>query len=136
MNMDRVFLTDAQGPIESFSWGAFVIRGQEHSGSGSERVGKGKDIRMIGENVTRWKERKGHEIRKSMITGVYDEDVDVLVIGAGVESGLDVPGKVKKDIAAHGIDELIVEPTPEACRIYNRLYREGRKVALLAHGTC
>lgn len=132
----EVLFQDTQGPIESFSWGTYVVSGETHSGSNDERVGKGKDIRIVGEKVTRWKERKGHELKKSMIAGVYDEGVEALVIGVGVESGVEVPEKVKGDIAAHGIKTLIIEPTPEACRTYNRLYREGIRVALLAHGTC
>lgn len=127
---------DAAGPIERFSWDRFVICGKEHAHSGDERIGKGKDIRLIGTEVTRWKEREGHRLKKSMITGVYDQNIEVLVLGIGVQSAIEAPDKVKEDIAEHGITELIIAPTPEACRAYNRLYHEGKKVAMLAHGTC
>ena len=136
MATETTYFEDPQGPIESLSWGAFVVRGKTHAGKGEDREGKGKDIRLVGEKVTRWKERKGHELKKSMITGVYDENVEVLVIGNGANGRVEVPDKVKKDIAAHGIGELIVEKTPDACRVYNQLCRAGRKAALLAHGTC
>jgi len=36
----------------------------------------------------------------------------------------------------HGIKEVIVEATPDACKRYNKLYGKGKRVALLAHGTC
>lgn len=127
---------DDEGPVERFTWGAFVIRGKQHSGSGEERIGAGKDIRVIGDKVSRWKERKGHRLKKSMITGVYEEDIDVLVIGIGAEGAIEVPDKVKRAVAEHGIDEIRIERTPEACRIYNKLYHKGKRVALLAHGTC
>ncbi len=127
---------DEAGPIEQFAWGCFVIRGEQHGDGSDGRMGKGKDIRIVGDKVTRWKEREGHRLKRSMITKVYGDDVEVLIIGAGVEGGIEVPEKVRKDVAKHGIPELIVERTPEACRVFNERYREGKRVALLAHGTC
>lgn len=123
---------DQRGPIEHFSWGTFVVDGEEHS----TNHGVGKDIRLVGEDVTAWQERKGHKLKRSMITGVYDPDLDVLVIGLGVHSAIECPDKVKKAIREHGISELILQPTPQACATYNELFHRGRKVALLAHGTC
>jgi len=133
---NEALFKDSKGPIECFSWGRFVVGGQEHSDSGGGEVGAGKDIRLVGSEVTPWKERKGHRLKRSMVTGVYDKDVQVLVIGNGVYGALEVPEKVKKDVAKHGIRELRVELTPDACRAYNELCREGKRVALLAHGTC
>lgn len=123
---------DPRGPIEHFSWGAFVIDGEEHSAS----TGVGKDIRLVGDEVSPWRERKGHKLKKSMITGVYDRDIDVLVIGIGVHGAIACSNKVKKAIREHGIPELTLQPTPQACATYNELFHQGRKVALLAHGTC
>jgi len=54
--------SDLKGPIESFSWGKFVILGKEHSKSHDGKVGAGKDIRLIGQEVSKWKERQGHEL--------------------------------------------------------------------------
>jgi|YNPNPStandDraft_1061719.scaffolds.fasta_scaffold02250_9 hypothetical protein len=128
--------TDPQGPIEHFSWGRYVIAGQEHAQSEDGETGMGKDIRLIGREVSRWEERKGHRLKKSMITGVYGKGLEVLIIGNGVHGALECPDKVREDIAAHGIPRLMVARTPEACRLYNQLYRQGVRVGLLAHGTC
>jgi hypothetical protein len=49
---------------------------------------------------------------------------------------LKVKKKTQKAIKAAGIETLVVERTPEACKIFNKLYSEGKNVALLAHGTC
>lgn len=123
---------DPRGPIEHFSWGTFVIDGEEHSTG----AGVGKDIRVLGTDVSTWQERKGHKLKRSMITGVYGQDLDVLVIGAGVHGAIRCPEKVKEAIGKQGIPEVIVEPTPRSCATYNDLYHQGKKVALLAHGTC
>ncbi len=125
--------TDPSGPIEAFSWGRFVILGKAHSDQG-EVVGK--DIRMVGTHVSEWKERKGHTLRPEMITGVFDQTIDCLIIGIGVESAIDVLPETRQYIHDHGIEKLILLPTPEACKKFNALVRERKNVALLAHGTC
>jgi len=43
---------------------------------------------------------------------------------------------VKDFIRENGVGKLIVKKTQDACKIYNELYDQGEKVALLAHGTC
>ena len=127
---------DERGPIERFSWGLFVIGGEEHGESEAGKVGVGKDVRLIGTEVSRWKQRKGHRLTEEMITGVFGRDLDVLVIGTGVHGALECPRKVREAILAQGFSEVILEPTPKACAVYSKLYREGKRVALLAHGTC
>jgi len=96
----------------------------------------GKDVRLVGEEVSEWRERKGRRLKNSMIAGVYDRYLDVLVIGIGVYGAVKRPREVRKTIHEHGISELILKPTPEACATYNELFHRGEKVALLAHGTC
>jgi len=135
LTAERALFTDPAGPVEELTWGEFVIDGKHHSGVDEDRVGKGKDICVIGRKVTRWKERKGHVLDKSMIMGIYEDNVDTLVIGNGVDGAVRVPDEVRKDAEKHGI-QLIVQPTAQACRTYNDLYRKGERVALLAHGTC
>jgi hypothetical protein len=127
---------DKRGPIEQFTWGSFLISGVLHAKTLAGKTGKGKDIRLIGKKVSKWKERKGHTLNTHMITGIFGMEIEVLIIGTGVEGMLECPEEVRSYIMNHGIKELILKETPEACRIYNSLYREGRKVALLAHGTC
>lgn len=123
-------------PIESCTWGTFIIDGQEHSEPGDVVHGVGKDIRLIGTLVTEWKERKGHKLKIEMISGVFDPPVDVLIIGSGHYNAIQCPDKVLRKIRSGGIGEVIVMPTPQACQEYNRRFANHEKVALLAHGTC
>jgi len=126
---------DQKGPIEHFSWGKFIINGTEHSKT-DEKIGAGKDIRILNNKVTKWKERKGHILDKSMITGIYDNDIEILIIGIGVDGAIECPEKVINSIKKHGIQKVFLLKTPDACKTFNKLYHEGKKVALLAHGTC
>jgi len=127
---------DVDGPIQEFSWGKFVIAGKEHSKSYDAKKGVGKDIRLIGIEVTKWSERKGHMLSNDMITEVFDQDIEILIIGLGASGALVCPASVQNYIRQHGIKELILLNTPEACKKYNKLYKSGSKVAMLAHGTC
>ena len=124
------------GPIEHFSWARFVIRGVEHAHTESGVVGAGKDIRIVGDAVSAWEERKGHRLKPDMVTGVYVQGIEVLVIGSGVYGLVEVPPRTRQAIAAGGIARLVVDKTPDACRAYNEFVRAGVRVALLAHGTC
>lgn len=127
---------DKKGPIEKFTWGSFVISGEEHAKTSAGKIGKGKDIRLVGKKVSKWKEREGHTLDKNMITGVFDSEIEVLIIGTGVNGMIECPVNVRTYILDKGINELILKETPEACRLYNHLYHEGKKIAMLAHGTC
>ena len=127
---------DPQGPIEHFSWGKFIINGQEHGKTEEGKKGKGKDICLIGEKVKKWKEREGHTLDPSMVSRVFDKNIDTLIIGTGVNGQIDCPDKVKKAIRKNNIQELVLLKTPDACKKYNEYFRQGKKLALLAHGTC
>jgi len=124
---------DESGPIESFEWGRFVINGEVHSEDGE---GVGKDICIIDGEVTPWDARHGHRLNPNMVDCVFGAGIDILVIGIGVYGRIKVRDKTLKKVKAEGVNEVVIEKTPEACQIYNRLFREGKRVALLAHGTC
>ena len=125
--------SDPQGSIEQFSWGRFTIYGEVHSEMGE---GVGKDICIINGQVSAWMARKGHRLKPKMVTCVLDEDIDVLVIGNGVNAAIKVLKRTQETLKDHGIQKVIICKTPEACQVYNQQVRKGQKVALLAHGTC
>jgi hypothetical protein len=127
---------DVKGPIEHFSWGKFIVCGKEHSKIANEKTGFGKDIRLIGKEVSKWKEREGHSLNSKMITGIFNKGIEILIIGIGVNGLIECPENVREYIKSNGIKNIIIEKTPEACRIYNEFFNNGEKVALLAHGTC
>jgi hypothetical protein len=124
---------DPAGPIERFEWGRFQIDGQTHSEDGE---GVGKDVCILEGKVKAWAARKGHKLKPAMIGMVLGHDLDVLVIGVGVNGRIKVPQKTIEKAYEEGIREVVVEKTPDACKIYNKLVRSGKRIALLAHGTC
>jgi hypothetical protein len=124
---------DPEGPIEGFKWGWFQINGEIHSMDGE---GVGKDICILQGEVRAWSERRGHAVKPHMLAPVLQGGVQVLVIGNGVHGKLKIAKTARKAIRDGGIEALIIEKTPDACATYNRLVREGKRVAFLAHGTC
>ena len=127
---------DPSGPIEHFSWATFVVRGEKHSKTSGNKIGKGKDIRLVGEKVTKWKDREGHTLSPEMVTDVYEQNIDTLIIGSGVHGCIECPDKTIRFIQERGIPNILILKTPEACKKYNELYHDGVRVALLGHGTC
>jgi len=122
---------DKKGPITHFEWGSYTIEGQVH-GAGE---GVGKDILLSAQGVSAWHEREGHSLKPRMIRRALEMQPEVLIIGNGVNGALKVGKKAHKAAEEAGV-RLVVLKTPDACREYNRLFREGKKVVLLAHGTC
>jgi hypothetical protein len=125
--------TDPEGPIERFEWGQFQVNGEIHSAEGR---GVGKDICIVAGEVLPWSARKGHRLTPKMVRAVLRPEVEVLVIGNGVNGAIRVTEKTRQAVKDAGIRMLIIEKTPKACAVYNQLARKGKAVALLAHGTC
>jgi len=128
-----MMFTDSKGPIERFEWGFFKIAGEVHSADGR---GVGKDICIVAGKVSPWKERKGHRLTPKMVRRALQPGVAVLVIGNGVNGAIQVTDKTRQAVREAGVETLIIEKTPKACKAYNQRVRQGQAVALLAHGTC
>jgi hypothetical protein len=125
--------TEPAGPIERFEWGRFEINGQVHDADGR---GVGKDICIVGGEVSPWTERVGHRLTPKMVKPALRPEIEILIIGNGIHGRIKVTKKTRQAIAAAGIDALMIEKTPKACEVYNQLVRQGKAAALLAHGTC
>lgn len=121
-----VLLKDMDGLVEEVRWGCFRISGKEFQ----------KDIRCVGLEPSPWTDRRGHILEEAMITGIWNNDIEILVIGLGIDGALQCPKEVQDRLRERGIHEIVVAPTIEACRMYNSYVRSGKRVALLAHGTC
>ena len=82
-------------------------------------------IRIVGGNVTAWRERRGHRLSPDMITGVFGVGVETLIIGTGADGLIEYSEEVAASIRLRGISCIIGAPTPESCRIYNEMHRSG-----------
>ncbi len=111
--------------IDSYHFGQIVINGRKYS----------SDVIIFPDRVQdAWHRSSSHQLILKDIAEVMAENPEVLIVGTGVSGLVTVLPGVKQEIAAQGI-KLIVEPTGEACKTYNRLSHSQKVVAAL-HLAC
>jgi hypothetical protein len=111
--------------VESYCFGEIVIDGKLYR----------KDVLIVNDRVIEdWWRRKGHSLGVEDLTPVLDNPPQILVVGQGTSSRMNVPAETRYALERVGI-RVIALPTGEACESYNRLSREARVSAAL-HLTC
>ena len=111
--------------IDSYHFGQIVINGKRYS----------SDVIIFPDRVQGdWYRKKSHELTLKDIVGILGESPEILLVGTGASGLMRVLPEVRQELEARGI-QLIVEPTAEACDLYNQLSRSQRIVAAL-HLTC
>jgi uncharacterized protein len=110
MRLNEVRYTDAL-PVDGYGPGFFRVGGVVREGA----------LAILPTGVSAW---GGYEDRATLI----GTEVDVLLVGTGAEIA-HVPAAFRKALESAGIG-LEVMASPQACRTYNVLLGEGRRVAL------
>ncbi len=111
--------------IDSYSFGQIVISGRKYT----------SDVIIFPDRVQGdWWRDESHELTLKDITGIMDENPEILLVGTGASGLMSVLPEVEQAAEAANI-QLIVQPTGEACPIYNQLSQTQRVVAAL-HLTC
>ncbi len=111
----------AAGPqaIESYGPGSFTIAGRRHQGS----------MLVLADRALPWAPTATAEITLESLQAVQDAaaEIEILLVGTGPRLELLSP-PLRQAVRAWG---PTVEPmaTPAACRTYNLLLGEGRRVA-------
>lgn len=111
--------------IDSYDFGRIVIDGTAYT----------TDVIIFPDRVEDdWWRKDGHVLHVADIESAVEEKPEVLIVGTGKYGLLDVMPETKEYIESKGI-ELIVEPTEQACEIYNQVSKDKKTVAAL-HVTC
>ena len=113
---------ESQKLIQAYDRNGFTIAGEHVTGS----------ILIAGERVTSWAPTAFEEIDAASLAalepGAGDEPaVEILVVGTGHEFRM-VPPAMRASVRAWG-PVIEAMSTPAACRTYNILLAEGRRVA-------
>ena len=97
---------------------------------------------MIMENGTVRLVDKKHVFNKRDQQTIMTKCSDILIIGSGAD-GLggrgfteSLPVQFMYNSNINGMTQIIILKTPEACRVYNRLKKEGKNVTFILHNTC
>lgn len=112
MRLNEVTYTDAL-PIDGYGPGFFRIGGKVHEGA----------LIVLPSGVATW---DGYEDRGTLLAAA--DQIDVLLVGTGAEIA-HPPANFRSALEAAGLG---IEPmaSPQACRTYNVLLGEGRRVGL------
>jgi len=81
-----------------------------------------------------WWRESGHLLRPGDLKEILKEPPETIIIGSGTYSAMKVPGELIEYLQAKGI-KLIVQPTPRACRTFNKL-RKKRNIVAALHLSC
>lgn len=110
--------------IDSYQFGLIVVNGKNYT----------SDIITFSDRIKDWWRKTGRQLHPGDLSEGIAENPEVLIIGTGDLGLVKVLSEVPPSLEAEGI-KLIVEPTNEACTIYNQLCHSQRIVAAL-HLTC
>mgnify|MGYP001818685236 FL=1 len=112
--------------ISDFSFGRIVANGQTCS----------NDIKIVeGTLISDWWRKSGHTVEIEDLKDALDTELEIMVIGKGQPGYMKVTDSLR-DLLAEKNVTLIEEPTPKAIETFNRLYKEGRRVAGGFHVGC
>jgi len=93
------------------------------------------DVIVYGNFVKKWWRKEGHRVQLDDITDILNLKPEVVVFGTGYYGAVKIDRNVIEKLREEGI-EVICEESKKAVEIYNRLLKEGKKVALAIHLTC
>lgn len=111
--------------IEGYRFGYINIDGQEYH----------KDVIILPNRViSNWRRRSGHSLSVDDLKEIMGTPPNILVIGRGSVSRMQVPNETLRALESGGIKVKSL-PTKEACTLYNQLRVQGNVAAAL-HLTC
>jgi hypothetical protein len=112
--------------ITDFSFGRIVANGQTCN----------SDIKIVqGTLVPDWWRKSGHSVEIEDLQDALDTEPEFIVIGQGQPGYMRITDSLREHLAEKNV-KLIEEPTPLAIETFNRLFKEGRRVAGGFHVGC
>lgn len=111
--------------IDIYHFGNIVIDGQKYT----------SDVIVYPDKVrSNWWRQEGHRLVPEDIRELVSWKPEVLIVGTGSMGCMKISPETEELLKAQKI-ELIAEPTPRACQIFNQISASRRAVAAL-HLTC
>jgi hypothetical protein len=111
--------------IDSYKFGEFIIKGKTYK----------CNVELVGETVKEHRHLDNHELNLDDFTDLINAKPEIIIIGTGAYGVVKPPKEILEFIEKQGI-KVIVEKTGTACKTYDSLLKQGKKVAALMHNTC
>ena len=118
-------MQDRAMQIESFRFGCFTINKAIYQ----------HDIKIINDKIKIWNYYVHHTVTCKDLTDILAEKPEVVIIGTGTSGLVNVEEGAKRLVKESNI-KILIEKTPEACKYFNILRQNNRKVAAIMHATC
>lgn len=119
--------------IEHFSWGKVTVRHAD----GSLHTYQDCKVTPVGSKKWDWRETDTHHRPGIQIADVKDiaQTAHIIILTRGVDLVLQTKPETIDYLKGLG-KEVHVEQTEKAIELYNKLVKEGKKVAIIIHSTC
>lgn len=112
--------------IDSYNFGVMRIEGNEYT----------EDLIVYQGKINgNWFRRTSHTLDEEDLYDVFDYEPEVLIVGLGASTMMDIPPLTERAIRQRGIT-LIAADTQNACEKFNIESEKGKKVAGVFHLTC
>ncbi len=111
--------------IDNFRFGCFTIDGIDYQ----------HDIKIIEDKIKIWNYIKHHTVVPGDLDDILKAKPEIIIIGIG-SSGLVFIEDGTKKLASEKNIKLLVKKTQEACKEFNSLKQQYKKVAAIMHATC
>ena len=111
--------------IDNYKFGEFVVDGKTFK----------SNIELINDKVQQHRYLENHELSLDDFTSLINAKPEIIIIGTGAYGVVKPPKEIIEFIEKQGI-KVIAEKTGNACKTYNELIKQGKKVAALMHNTC
>ena len=111
--------------IDSYKFGEFIIKGKTYK----------SNVILIGETAKQGRYLENHKLILDDFTELINAKPSTIIIGIGAYGVVKPPKEIIEFIEKQGIN-VIKEKTGDACKTYNSLLKQGKKVAAFLHNTC
>lgn len=114
--------------IDSYKFGEMVINGKKCT----------SDVIVFpGKVIDGWWRKEGHKVYTEDLEEVlkHEPKPEVLILGTGYHGLVEVQQEVSTTLKSHGI-KLFAQPTTEAYKKFNELFKSKKRIAGAFHLTC
>jgi len=112
--------------IDSYSFGTIIVNGKTYD----------KDLIIFPDKIIpNWWRKDGHSLAIEDLKEVFSYKPDILIIGRGTMSVMQVPEATKKAIGEGNI-ELLEANTEQATHLFNKAIENEKKAVCALHLTC
>ncbi|MFH1148531.1 MAG: MTH938/NDUFAF3 family protein [Pseudomonadota bacterium] len=112
--------------ITDYQFGSVTVNGQTYRA----------DLVIFPNEVRpNWWRKEGHALHLEDLAGIFDKNLDAVVIGTGAYGVMKVSKEVTEAAKEKNV-RLIIKKTGEACGEYNSLVQAGKRTVAALHLTC